>query len=226
MAGNTTYVDIQNRVLDQISKSDTTTRNRVKNSINMGYQDFVLRELWPFRETADTITTIADTQEYVLSTEMSNIDAQNIVSVAIQGESATKLRYIPFQQLRSLHPDFDQDGSGLPTMYYLKNGSIGFYLMPGSVYSVAVDYYKVPTELSADADEPIVPIGYREALMQYALSMEHDFNSDPDLAVKAMNTYENFIAKARINLLGQPNDDMNFVIRGPADFVNHTDIGY
>lgn len=157
---------------------------------------------------------------------MSDIDQQNIISVAIQGSSSRKLKYVPYNQLRVMYPDFDEGGTGLPTMYYLKGGKIGFYLSPGSVYSVAVDYFIVPTALSADADTPIIPATYREALVHYALSDEHDFNTDPDLAVKAMNTYENFVAKARNNLLAQPTDDGNFVIKGPMDFVNHTDIGY
>lgn len=221
-----TYSDITNRVLSIIGKSDTTTRNRIKDSINNGYNDFVTRELWPFREATDTITTIAGTQEYALSSEISNIDLQNIISVAIQGESATRLSYIAYNQLRNTHPDFDQDGTGLPTMYYLKDGYIGFYLSPGDIYSVAVDYFIVPTALSADADTPIIPANYREALVHYALSDEHDFNTDPDLAVKAMNTYENFVAKARNNLLAQPTDNGNFVITGPQSYINHTDIGY
>lgn len=221
-----TYADITNRVLAIIGKSDNDTRDRIKDSINNGYNDFVTRELWPFREVTDYITTIAGTQEYTLSTEFTDIDQQNIISVAIQGASARKLEYKPYNQLRSLYPDFDEDGTGLPTMYYIKGGAIGFYLSPGDVYTVAVDYFKVPTALSADADTPIIPATYREALVHYALSDEHDFNTDPDLAVKAMNTYENFVAKARNNLLAQPTDNGNFVITGPQSGFNHTDIGY
>lgn len=50
----------------------------------MGYYDFVLRELWPFRETTGTLNTVAGTQEYDLSTNFSTMDDQNIISVAIQ----------------------------------------------------------------------------------------------------------------------------------------------
>lgn len=224
MASSSSYLEIQNRVLDLISKSDSTTRNRIKNWINMGYHNFVLRELWPFRETTGTITTIVGTQEYTLSSGLTDIDAQNIISVAIQGASSRKLGYIPFNQLRLVQPDFDQEGTGLPEKYYLKSGKIGFWLSPGDVYTVSVDYYKVPTELSADADEPIIPIAYRQGLVQFALAKEHDFNTDPDLSQKAMNEYEQIIALARQNLLSQPSDDGNFVIKGPADFISHSGI--
>jgi hypothetical protein len=219
---NSTYRNIQDNVLALISKSDSTTRNRVKTWINMGYQDFVLRELWPFRETTDTITTVAGTQEYTLSSEFSDIDAQNITSVALQGDVQSKLTYWPFTQLRANRPDFDLDGSSVPTRYYLKNGKIGFWPTPADAYTVAIDYYKIPTELDADSDVTIVPLAYREALMQYALSLEHDFNTDPDLAQKAMNRYEQIVALARNNLLTQPNDTEAFRILGPADSRNHT----
>lgn len=225
MSANSSFLEIQNNVLALISKSDATTRNRVKNWINMGYYDFVLREQWPFRETTGTITTSAGTQEYSLASNFSDIDENNITSVAIQGASARKLNYIPYNQLRVTQPDYDQEGQGLPEKYYIKGDNIGFWPQPGDTYSVSVDYHKLLTELSADSDEPIIPVGYREALVQYGLAKEHDYNTDPDLAIKAMNEYEQIITKARMNLLTQPNDMNNVRILGPADFYNHTDIG-
>lgn len=222
MATNSTYREIQDNVLSLISKSDATTRNRVKNWINLGYQDFTLRELWPFRETTDTFDTIAGTQEYTLSTEFTDIDAQNIISVAIQGTNLRKLPYVPFNQLRASQPDLDFETQSVPQSYYIKAGKIGLWPSPDNAYTIAVDYYKIPTELSADSDTPIVPIAYREALMQYALSLEHDFNTDPDLAQKAMNRYEQIVMLARNNLLSQPVDTGNFRILGPSDFKSHT----
>ena len=222
MAASSTYLEIQNRALDLISKSDSTTRNRIKNWINMGYYNFVLRELWPFRETTDDVTTIAGTQEYVLSTEFTNIDAQNITSVAIQGATNRKLVYWPFNQLRAANPDYDLIGTSVPQNYYLKGGNLGLWPSPNDVYTVTVDYYKVPTELSADADEPIIPVAYRQSLVQFALAKEHDFNTDPDLAQKAMNEFEQIVVLARQNLLSQPNDTEAFRILGPADFRSHT----
>lgn len=131
----TTYKDIQDRVLDQLGKSDTTTRNRIKNWINLGQNDFVMREQWPFR----------------------------------------------------------------------------------------VDTTTAPTELSGDSDVTVIPIEYRESLLQYALSLEHDFNTDPDLAQKASNRYEQIVTLARLNLLAQ--DMSDYEMEGPLSTVNWTDIG-
>lgn len=222
MAASTTFLDIQNRVLDEISKSDSTTRNRVKNSINRGYKNFVSRELWPFREVTGTLNTIAGTQEYTLISQFTDIDTNNILSVALQGAVQKKLAYIPFAQLRIKRPDFDYDAASVPTNYYIRAGKIGFYPSPADVYAAAVDYYSLATELSNDSDEPIIPVAYRDALIEYALSKEHDFNTDPDLAQKAMNEYEQIVTLARNNLLVQPNDMNSFRILGPADFRNHT----
>lgn len=222
MAANSTYREIQDNVLSLINKSDTTTRNRIKNWINLGYHDFVLRELWPFREVTDTFDTVAGTQEYTLSSEFTDIDLQNIISVAIQGASLVKLPYIPFNQLRASQPDFDYQSAAVPQSYYIKAGKIGLWPAPDAVYTIAVDYYKVPTELSSDSDTPIIPVAYREALMQYAISLEQDFNDSPDLAQKAMNRYEQIVILARNNLLAQPTDTGNFRVLGPADFKSWT----
>jgi len=222
MSAASTYREIQDRVLDQLSKNDATTRNRVKNWINLGQNDFVLRELWPFREETGTLTTTQGTQETDLSSTFSDLDEQNIISVALQGENQRKLVYWPFNQLRANKPDFDYDAQGVPERYYIKGGNIGFWPVPAGTYTVLIDYYKVATELSNDSDVSIIPAGYREALMHYALSMEHDYNTDPDLAQKAMNRYEDIVTLARQNLLSQPNDTGNFRIMGPADSRNWT----
>lgn len=222
MATNSTYREMQDNVLSLLSKSDSTTRNRVKNWLNMSYYDFVLREVWPFRETTGTLSTVAGTQEYSLSSNFSDIDAQNILAVSIQGAPNTKLPYWPFNQLRASEADFDAQSTAQPDKYYIRAGNIGFWPSPGDVYTVLIDYYKIPTELSADADVPIVPIAYREALVQYALSLEHDFNTDPDLAQKAMNRYEQIVTLARNNLLSQPVDTEGFRVMGPADAKNWT----
>lgn len=225
MAAAQTFKDIQDRTLDILSKNDLATRTRVKNHINLGYHDFVTRELWPFREVTDNIVTIAGTQEYTLTTEFADIDRQNIVGVAIQGDNQTRLTYLPFNQARISRPDLDYDGTDVPRFYYLKAGKIGFWPSPAEAYTIDVDYYKVPTELSSDTDEPIIPISYREALIHYALSFEHDYNTDYEAAIKSMNRYEQIVTLARNNLLAQPADVGGFTILGPADFKNHTDIG-
>lgn len=217
MAANSNFREIQDNILSLISKSDATTRNRVKNWINLGQQDFALRELWPFRETTGTLSLVQGTQEYDLSTNFADIDEQNILSVALQGTVNQKLVYWPFNQLRANQPDFDLAGQATPGRYYLRAGNIGFWPVPDAAATCLIDYYKIPTELSADADVTIIPLAYREALIHYGLSMEHDFNGDPDLAAASRNRYEQIVTLARNNLLTQPNDTGSFRIIGPAD---------
>lgn len=135
MAAATTYKNIQDRILDLLGKSDVTTRNRVKNWINMGIQDFTMREQWSFR--TDNVTA--------------------------------------------------------------------------------------PDELSGDGEEPEIPVEYREALVHYGLSLEHDYNTDPDLAQKAMNRYEEIVTLARNNLLAQ--DMSDYEMQGPLSTENWTDLG-
>lgn len=222
MSAASTYREIQDSILDLLSKSDNVTRNRVKKWINLGQNDFVLRELWPFRETTGTLNLVQGTQEYSLSSNFSDLDQQNIIAVSLQGANQRKLVYWPFNQLRADKPDFDYDGQAVPERYYIRAGNIGFWPVTDGAYTVLIDYYKVATELSADADTSIIPVGYREALVHYGLSLEHDYNTDPDLAQKAMNRYEQFITSARQNLLTQPNDTEALRILGPADFRSHT----
>lgn len=221
----TTYRDVQDRVLDLLSKNDATTRNRVKNWINMGQSDFVMREVWPFREATGTLALVQGTQEYSLASNFTDIDEQNILAVTLQGAAQKKLAYWPFNQLRATWPDFDSIGAAVPVRYYVRAGNLGFHPLPDAAYTVFVDYYLVPTEMSDDSDESIIPVNYRECLVHYALSMEHDYNTDPDLAQKSMNRYEEIVTLARNNLLAQPNDTGAFTVLGPADAKNWTNRG-
>lgn len=225
MSAASTYKEQQDRVLDLISKSDATTRNRVKNWLNLGFQDFVLRELWPFRETTGTLALVQGTQEYDLSTNFSDIDEQNITSVTLQGTTNKKIPYWPFSQLRANQPDFDLAGQAVPQRYYLKSGSIGFWPVPNAASTCFIDYYNIPTEMSDDADTPTIPVAYRESLIHYALAMEHDYNGDPDLAAASRSRYEQIVTLARNNLLAQPSDTGNFRIMGPADNRDWTGLG-
>ena len=150
------------------------------------------------------------------------MDNQNIISVAIQSPINVKLPFIPFNQLRAQQPDFDSTASGIPQKYYLKAGQLGLWPQPDSTYTIFVDYYIIPTELVSDSDITVIPLSYRECLMHYALSLEHDYNTDPDLAQKAMNRYEEMVTLARNNLLTQVNDTGNFTILGPADAKSWT----
>lgn len=145
------------------------------------------------------------------------MDEQNIVSVALQGTTNKKLTYWPYSQLRANQPDFDLQGQAVPERYYLKGGSIGFWPVPNAAATCLIDYFKVPTELSADADVTIIPLAYRESLIHYGLAMEHDFNGDPDLAAASRNRYEQIVTLGRNNLLVQPVDTESFKILGAAD---------
>lgn len=180
----------------------------------MGYHDFVFRELWPFREATATLNLTQGTQEYSLADGLEAVDERNIQTVSLQGPLAKKLFYWPYNQLRRTEPDFSAIGESVPERYYIKAGQIGFWPTPNSSMEVVIDYYLSPEELVEDIDEPVIPLAYREALVQYGLSLEHDFNTDPDLAQKALNRYEQIVSLARQNLLTQPNDEGNFRVRG------------
>lgn len=226
---NLTFKDIQDNAMALLSKTDDRTRGRVKNWINLGQTDFVMREVWPFREATVDFTTTAETQEYSLADEVTAdadagvIDAGNILSVVVQGAPGNKLKYKPFPELRRLYADITFP-VGVPEFYYIRNGNIGFYPTPAAATAVQIDYYITPVDLDLDDDESIIPLGYREALVHYAVSLEHDINSDPDLAVKASNRYEQIVQLARVNLLAQPMDSAGFTIRGASD-SSWTNIG-
>ena len=91
-----------------------------------------------------------------------------------------ELRYVEYRDLLKLHPDLATADTGTPTMWYKFANTIKVFPEPDIAYTLSLDYYKTPTELSDDADVPEIPSLYEELLVigAYLRALEHDDDYD------------------------------------------------
>ena len=91
-----------------------------------------------------------------------------------------ELRYVEYRDLLKRHPDLATADTGTPTMWYKFANTIKVFPEPDIAYTLSLDYYKTPTELSDDADVPEIPSLYEELLVigAYLRALEHDDDYD------------------------------------------------
>lgn len=147
-----TFVDLRT----ELSRRgfDYLSSDRLGNYINNGYSDICEAEDWPFLEATTTGTapkTVSDlrTIEYVVDTtnqvKLSPIDRRNLTDWTV-----------------------DLTTTGTPSYYYVTAGSI-VNTYPVGTGTLSIHYWKVPTDLSADGDTPVIPSRYRSLIVDAAV---------------------------------------------------------
>lgn len=141
----TIRAEVQARGFDYLSTARCTTL------INIAVNEICSYMPWPFMETSvgpsTSPLTITD-----LGWVLSVVDSQSDISLARSDRRSI------------LGQDADLSETGTPVVYWLENNTITVW--PGSsVDTVTVRYVKVPTDLSADADVPLIPTGFHDLIV-------------------------------------------------------------
>ncbi len=104
------------------------------------------------------VTPVAETQEYRLPTDCVKVDRVAFINTS---GSTTTYRRLEGRTLEGLDRDhfaWESRTSGLPQRYYVRRNLIGLDPKPSSTYaqsqSLKIDYFKKPTALDSDDDEP------------------------------------------------------------------------
>lgn len=119
---------------------------------------------------ATTVTTVED-ESYSVPTEFIRIER-----VTYDGN---RLQEITMEKLDELYPNRDSsDVSGEPEYYYLWSRNIWLYPAPSSAKSLAIYYIKIPNELSADEEDPEIPVTFHNAIVRYCLAQAKELNEE------------------------------------------------
>lgn len=187
-----TYLQLVNRLRSEcgIAGTDITTTvgqtgemKRLCNWITQAWEELQLdRQDWDFMRKSVTFNTIANQQTYHVGTGL-DIDISDFAkwkndSVRQYLQSAgiaTQIilsQYYDYTEFR----DFYLLGSrtlvtGRPLYFTIEPASRAILLgfTPNDVYVTDAEYYRTPQELTADADEPIMPAQYHMAIVFKAM---------------------------------------------------------
>jgi hypothetical protein len=170
-----TFLDIQNEVL-AYGFDATQYRARVKNWINEGQQQ-IARQLELFDLfTQTTVATVVGTTTYTLPTDFVRLDS--VIDAALPNT----LEVIPLAD--AIESNANGAYTGRPLFYAIgpAPNSIVLSPVPDAVYTLTLEYYKRPTDLSNDTDVSTLPADYHWLMTTYALQRAYRAEDDVQMA--------------------------------------------
>lgn len=155
-----TFLNIQDQIIEYGYGSGD--RDRIKNYINRCYRDVASRFRWTWTEDSIAVSTVAGDATTTLS---ASIDQWGRLRPNEAG-----LVVPQFVDWHSFNNDFivvaeaDLD-EGMPLYYSLWDSKIFWNPIPDDIYAYTAECWIVPTDLSANADEPLIPATDRDVLV-------------------------------------------------------------
>jgi hypothetical protein len=156
---------------------NTTVRARLLNAVNRVYRRLLSRPgMQHLREGTTTVASVADTALY---------DAGTAAKIHRIWETTNDRRLLPLtlEQYRTLEPD-TAERTGTPTHFvdagYNSTREHQFYLWPtpNDAITYTLDVLLAITDLSADADVPLIPPDFHDVLVLAGLIEEYRKQDD------------------------------------------------
>lgn len=153
-----TFVDIRTEVLargfDYLG--DTAGLVRLKRWVNEAMHDVDDMERWPYREaSASGAAPLTISDLGIIETVR---DTTSGAVLQFQAREAVVSEYV------------DPATTGIPAVYYVSAGTVVNVYPARASGSVTVQYFKVGVDLSADADAPLMPDRFRNAVVEYTVA--------------------------------------------------------
>lgn len=124
---------------------------RAKRYLNLAYKELVLEQLWTFRETD--------------ATGAAPLTVSDLGVIASVTDTAQR-RQLQAMQRQSLVDAYTTlTTTGTPSWYYLLGKQVNTFPVGGTL---SVHHWKVPADLSAGGDTPIVPDEYHDGILMGA----------------------------------------------------------
>lgn len=103
--------------------------------------------------------------------------------------------------------DSDLTTTGSPVYYYLTSGTTVAVYPANTSNSLSIRYWKVPTALSADADEPILPTRYHSLIVDGAVRRAYEDDDEGEMAAAAGAVFQERLSQMAESLMGMQQHD-------------------
>ena len=164
-------------------ESDDYADSKVDNVINQAIRDLSTQFNWAFLQTSSTITLVDGTAEYALPSDFSHLQ------VAIRSDCACPMQQIPPQDaVARWASDAESDK---PDHFYLWGDNMVVTPTPGgaSLPTITLLYYRQPTVLSNDTDEPEFHPQFHLLLAEFAAAKVWEREEDLSRSEYYMERY-------------------------------------
>lgn len=185
MAFPSTFVDLQNDVINRLRLDSTADLSKVKDWLNQIYAEVCVET--EANVTSATMTLTSGAASYTLPSGVLRIKEMYVTPVG-----GVQSRPLVQTDLDDILTKRQSSGgttvaNGSVTHYALLGlTEIEFYPTPASADTITIYYVALPTALSADTDVPIIQEPYASSILSDgACALAADFKSDPQ-----QQTYE------------------------------------
>lgn len=183
---------------------DFDSATRLNFWINDAYARICEREAWPFLETTASGPA-----------PLSVADLRAVVSV-VDSTNAAVLFPEDYRTLRDLDPTLI--ATGVPQSWYLSSPTV-LATYPTSTTALSVRYIKVPAELSAGSDVPVIPTRFHYAIVEGAVAHAYRDSDNAEMAQNCDERFEAAIDRMADSLLAVNYDyPMSSVVMGSTDW--------
>ncbi len=191
--------------------------NEIKQYINDTQNDIFNEYRLNFMETSQDYTTVANVADI---TNGNGLPTNYLVAIDLLNVTNSNHYIIPYQDVSYLDnftasPNDTYEVSSTNSGFWYKYANtISIYPTPTSAMSVRLRYYKMPTQLSNDADIPALPYSFQEVLVMGAAYRVMQVKDNFDQAAIYQNKYDEILQK----LVNQTS--VNQVGRSPQQRIN------
>ena len=197
------FQTLKHEVLAEAGNTIPLTSDRAGRYVNQSYLEICDRQSWPFLETV-----ASDTHPIDLT------DIRQVLTVYDTGQE----RVIPGAE-RAFLIDLGyilSDTGDAEYWYFDDHDSLKLY--PVSTNSIQVRYIKVPAELSADDDTPVIPARFHDAIVAGAVVRAAHSAGDWERASRAQGLFDRRLTDMTVALLNRSTTPDTQMVRYSIDW--------
>ena len=98
---------------------------------------------------------------------------------------------VSFDRYENRKKDASEAILGEPYVFtVLPNQTLRFFSTPDATYGMAIEYWRAPTILTNNTDEPSIPLQYRDIIVYKALEFYAKYESADELLLQARDDYK------------------------------------
>jgi len=158
---------------------------------------------WRFLQTSFDFSTVASIQNYapadVSITDLASWKFGRSDDFTVYSSVADEqyLIYVPWNDFKGSYLfGTSRSQTDKPTIVTIKpDNSMSFYATPDAVYTVTGEYYKKAEELTADADESLIPSQFHMIVVWRALMLYGAYSGAADAFTHGSNEYNTLLRK-------------------------------
>lgn len=190
--------------------SQTGEMQRVVEWILSAYRSIQnLHPNWHFLQNDFSFQTVASTGNYTKTTaslpELGSWKTDNFsVYLTATGVNAEQdLIYIPWDEFsRGYMFGSTSTQEGIPIVCTVRpDQSLQLWPIPNDIYTVKGEYYKRAQTMTANADEPLIPLAFQDAIVWRALMLYGAYAAADEKYSHGQNEYKSVLSRLEMNQL-------------------------